>query len=202
MYSNDAQVTALPLTASSPDFSLTLDVGLVASLLVGISVFNNHADIGAGVFMNLPHLGLTIEQVNGLNADCESVDSNTTSGFLSTIFPNLTHLVPQADIDIGLRAEVGVGIEDIRGSFTDTHMLASASFPLPTKCLMWDDTNNAFTTPTTSATTTSSTGPAGTGASKKTNLGTRSIRNPVLELGTLGWMLGMLLTTLFIAVSL
>lgn len=155
------------------------------------------------MFINLPHLGLTIEQINSVNADCEPVDSNTTSGFLSTIFPNLTHIVPQADIDVGLSAQAGIGIEDFNAIFATTHVLAGTSFPLPTKCLMWDDTNNVFTTPTTSSTTTSSTGPSVTGASdKKTNLGAKTISNPVLELGTMGWMLGMLLTTLFIAVAL
>lgn len=202
MHSNDAKISALPLTASSPDFSLTLGLGLVAKLLVGISVLHDHGDIGAGAFVNLPHLGLTVSQVSGVNADCESIDSSTPSGFLSTVFPNLTHVALEADIDVGLSAQAGVKIEGISDiSFTKTHQLAGTSFPLPTKCLMWDNKNKAFTTPTTTASTT--TAPTGTGApDKKTNLGAKGINNPILELGSTGWMLGMLLGILFITFSL
>jgi hypothetical protein len=67
---------------------------------------------------------------------------------------------------------------------------------------MWDGKSNAFTAPTTTMTTT---GPSATGGgdpSKKTNMGARVVSNPVSELGGLSWTLGMLLSALFVAISL
>jgi hypothetical protein len=154
------------------------------------------------VFIDMPHLGLTVSQIDSVNANCEPVDSTSVEGFLSTVFPNLTHIVPQADIDIGLSAQAGLHVDEINIDFTNTHMLAGTSFSLPTACLMWDGKSNAFTTPTT---TSSTAGPTATGAedpNKKSNMGLRGVDNPISELRGMGLVLGMLLSVLFVAISL
>jgi hypothetical protein len=201
-YSDNSQINPLPLTASSPDFSLNFGIGLAASLLVGVEILDGHGILGAGMFINLPHLSLSISQLDSVNAHCEPVNgSSTVDGFLSTVFPNLTHIVPAADIDIGLSATAGVNFADIHNSGSDTHTLTGIPFTLPTACMMWDAENNAFTTPTTTTTTTSAPTSTG-GGGKKTNLGARRMSNPISELTGMWWMFGMLLSVLLLAVSL
>lgn len=195
-------MSALPITASSPDFSLVLGIGIVAELLVGINVLGGHGSAGAGMFINMPHLDLTVSQLRGANADCELVTSNTPSGFLSNVFPNLTHVVPTAGIDVGLQAQAKIDFAEWEPSFTTDHTLAGTSFPLPTKCLMWDENSNAFTTPTTTSTSTAATATGSGSPNKKTNMGARGTHNPISELSSMGWMLGLLLSVLFIAVTL
>lgn len=203
--SNNAQVTALPLTASSPDFSLTLGLGIRAQLVIGVEILDGHGNLGAGMFIDMPQLSLSVSQIDSVNAQCEPVDgSSTVTGFLSTVFPNLTHVVPSANIDIGLSAHAGVVIPeiDLDAQADYTHTLAGTSFSLPTACLMWDGKSNAFTAPTTTMTTTGPSATGGGDSSKKTNMGARVVSNPVSELGGMLWTLGMLLSALFVAISL
>ena len=207
LHSNNSQINALPLTASSPDFTLTLGLGLVAQLLVGVEILDGHGILGAGMFINLPHVGLTVSQIDSVNAQCEPVNGSTTiDGFLSTVFPNLTHIVPDAAIDIGLSATAGVDLPGVNVDLSagSIHTLTGIPFTLPTACMMWNAKNNEFTTPTTTTTTSASTSiPSPTGvAGKKTNLAARRMSNPIVELAGLWWMLGMLLSVLFFAVSL
>ena len=154
------------------------------------------------MFINMPHLGLTVSQIDSVNANCEPVNSTSVDGFLSTVFPNLTHIVPEADIGIGLSAQVGVEIEDFKQQVALTHTLAGTSFSLPTACLMWDGKSNAFTTPTTTSSTAGPTATGDGGPGRKTNTGPRGVNNPIPELRGVGLVFGMLLSVLFVAISL
>lgn len=207
---NDAKLTAIPLTVSSPDFSLNLGLGLVTRLVLGVTIFGGKGELSAGMFINMPKLSLSISQIEGVNAECQKVNGSTTvDGFLSHVFPSLTHVVPEAIFDIGFQAQAAVDVGNVDLDIYDhVHTFAGTSLPMPTKCLTWNGKSNGFTAPTTTASTTTSTSrPEGTGdvspnSNKKTNKGARGVNNPIQEMGGMWLTLGMLLSVLFVAVSL
>jgi hypothetical protein len=170
----------------------------------------------AGFFFDLPALSVAISQISGMNAQCENIaDSSTVDEFLSHIFPNLTHIVPKIEIGMGVQAGVelnvaNVGIHETIGTQTT---LAGTEFPLPTTCLSWDGEKSAFGTPAiTTAAAAEATG-AGAGAeagvtgsaipeNKKINVGGRGRDNPLSDGKPIYWCGGMLLSLLFVAMSL
>jgi hypothetical protein len=211
IHSTDAQITGIPFAASSPDISLILGLGLTAYILLGIDILSGDGEMTVGMFVDTPYLTLSISQLAGVNAECEPVtDSSTINGFLSHIFPNLTHVVPQVGVDLGLTAGVELNVDEsfIHTSFGHQDTLTGTSWALPTTCLLWDDSKKEFTSPTvtssTTATTTTGSTPTTTGKGGKalSNMGVRGTDSPISELGAVWWSLGVLLSTLFIALCL
>lgn len=182
----------------------------MAEVLLGVDILDHDGSLTAGMFINMPQLSLSVSTVTGVNAQCEPVNgSSTIDGFLSTVFPNLTNIVPQADIGVGFQvgAKLDIPAANIDISIGDQHILAGTSFPLPTVCVMWDEAQNAFTSPTM---TTSIAGPTsttgGTDSSdgesgKAASSGMRQINNPFSDLSALWWTTGTFLCVFFVAAS-
>jgi hypothetical protein len=183
---------------------LGLGLGLKVELLLGVDILGGDGGIDAGVFIDLPSLSVNVSQVDGVNAECEPASGATTvNGLVSPAFQNLTHIVPQIEIDIGLLADAHLDIDelDVHTTIGTQDVLAGTTFALPTVCLMWDAEKSQLTTPTVSTTT--SAGPIATGGGERSsNSGIRSVNNPVPQFGAIWWSLGALLSVLFVAVSL
>jgi hypothetical protein len=183
---------------------LDLGLGLKVELLLGVNILGGDGGIDAGLFIDLPSLSVNVSQVEGVNAQCEPATGATiVNGSVSPVFQNLTLIVPQIDIDIGLLADASLNIHelDVQKTISTQDVLAGTTFALPTVCLMWDPEKSQLTTPTLSTTTTA--GPTATGGGgRSSNSGVRSVNNPVPQLGALWWSLGALLSVLFVAVSL
>jgi hypothetical protein len=204
--SNDASITALPLTATSPEFSLTLGVALVAELLLGIDILNGAGGMDAGFFLNLPSLSTTITQLSSVNAECEPISNITTvDEFLSHIFPNLTNIVPEVGVGVGLQigAHLNVVEANVHESIGTSTTLAGTQWTMPTACLSYDVNRKAFTSPTVSSTAAAAaTGESGTLGGKKSSAGERGRQNPISGGNGVWWSAGMFLSVLFVAVSL
>jgi hypothetical protein len=211
VHSTDAQITGIPFAASSPEISLILGLGLTAYVLLGIDILSGDGEMMVGMFVDTPYITVSVSQLTGVNAECEPVtDSSTLNGFLSHIFPNLTHVVPQVGVDVGLTAGVDFNADEfgIHTSIGHQDTLTGTSWALPTTCLLWNDAKKEFTSPTVTSSTVGSTTtgstptPSGKGGKAVSNMGSRVADNSISELGAVQWSCGMLLSTLFIALYL
>ena len=106
------------------------------TLLLGISLLDNEAFAGAGVFFNLPTVSATVSQVAHVNSKCEPITGNgtTSNSVLDDVFGSLTHIEENVEFDFGLVAEASLGV----GGVDDVYTVFNTSFPLPTACLSFD----------------------------------------------------------------
>jgi len=170
--------------------------------------------MSAGAFADLPSLKVTISNLAGANKECEPITNLTTvDQALSHIFPNLTHIVPEVGIDVGLRvgAELNVPGVNVQTSIGTETILAGTTFTLPTACLSFDGSKKAFASPTVTSSTTSaassgsdSTGAAkpGAGGAKAISGGGRNGENPLSGELAIWWMGCMLLSVFLVFLSL
>jgi hypothetical protein len=206
MRSSSSTITALPFGASSDGVTVTLSIGLQTEVLLGVSLLSGFGDIQAGIFLDLPTLSVSISSLSGVNADCEPItSSNTVNGLLSHIFPNLTHIVPSAVVDIGLTAGATLIIPDVTTLQTDAATtLAGTEYTLETVCLSWDSKATAFVEPTFSTTAAATTvaatgiGPGsgsgnGNGGEKESSGIQLQDDNPFARTSGLAWATGMVL---------
>jgi len=114
-------------------------------------------------------------------------------GFLSHIFPNLTHIVPSANISIGLQAGADLRVPAVLASHVSavsmdaSTALIGTGFALETACLSWDRKATKFVEPTFTPTTTTGTSQPTATASEtggKKNLGTHIRGENPLQWGT------------------
>jgi hypothetical protein len=127
---------------------------------------------------------LSVSELDGVNAECEPItDSSTINGFLSHIFPNLTHVVPQVGVDLGLAAGVSLDVDEsfIHTSFGHQDTLTSTSWALPTTCLLWDESKKEFVSPTVTLSTTATTRTTGSTPTTTSGKGGKAISNWELE---------------------
>ncbi|TVY88396.1 hypothetical protein LAWI1_G004756, partial [Lachnellula willkommii] len=148
---NDAQISAIPLSASSPSIALTLGIGLHAELDLGIDILSGDGSITAGAFVDLPALKISIANLAGVNKQCEPITNITSvDQLLSHAFPNLTHIVPEANIKVGLQVGGGLDVPELNfhASIGSQAVLAGTSYSMPTACLSFDSSQKAFVLPT------------------------------------------------------
>jgi hypothetical protein len=161
----------------------------------------------AGAFIDLPALKVTIANLAGVNKQCEPITNITTvDQLLSHAFPNLTHIVPEVDIDVGLQVEAGLNVPEINlhTSVGSETVLAGTSYTMPTACLSFDPSKKAFVSPTVTSSTTSSaaTGAVKPGGDKAKSSGRRTGENPLTGEAAIWWTACMLLSVFLVALSL
>jgi hypothetical protein len=207
--SSKSIVTGLPFAASIDGVTITLSLGLHTEVLLGVSLLSGSGDIHAGIFLDLPTLSVSISPLGSVNADCEALNASIpVNGFLSHIFPNLTHIEPSVVVDIGLEAGATLIVHDVTTITTEASTtLAGTEYPLETVCLSWDSQATAFVKPTfstTTATAASGTGSGNGATGKKSSYGTRvGDENPFARTFGLVWATGMVLgCTIFAFASL
>ncbi|ERF75319.1 hypothetical protein EPUS_00111 [Endocarpon pusillum Z07020] len=139
----DASLAPLPFQASVPSLTVTLSVGFLPRLLLGISIGSASVvsfSAGAGAIFGLPKLETRISQVADVNERCEALnttaadddddDNDDAFDFLTLIEPSVVldvELIAEADIDVGVTIDINA-----------TYPLLSTAFPLPTACLSYD----------------------------------------------------------------
>ncbi|KAH8684677.1 hypothetical protein BGZ60DRAFT_170796 [Tricladium varicosporioides] len=218
----NASITALPLTASSPELSVTLSLGLVGEFDLGISILNDVGELAAGAFLELPTLTATIKTTNGaVDEKCQPAANISATELLKThIFPNLTTITGNVGVALGVQVEGAIkGVTTIGTSAT----LLGTQFSLPTACFSFDGQKKNFVKPTFTSTSTALTGTAtGTGGVTAPTIGTNgsigggsgvsnknqsSSATKMREMASVGggsvwWSGAMLLSVFFVALSL
>ena len=111
----------------------------------------------AGIFFDLPKVTVEVEGVTNVDGNCNAINTTNNAGAVSG---NFTNVIPTAEVDVGLLADAAAF--QVQGSAST--VLANATFPLPTACLMFDSSAHALTTATTQPNGSSGSGANGSSA--------------------------------------
>lgn len=150
--------------------ALTIYAAFSPQLLLGISLLEDTAKAGAGVFFTLPRVSATVSQVTQVNSKCEPADNSTGKDLLDGFFDGLTHIEPKVELGFGLVAEASLDVDIIRAGAENIYTVANTSFPLPTACYSFDTDEKTFAPATANPTTTGSgSGPTGAASSQMLN---------------------------------
>lgn len=213
--SDNANVAALPFTASSPDVTLNLGLTLCSELLLGVRLHDIEGSINAGFFIDAPYVNAKISGLEGMNANCEPINtgSSSASDSLAHAFPNLAHIEPSYGMNTGLELTLELDEDNVfhttKGvSFT----LTGTSESLPTTCLSWNGEVKRFVSPTFTSTSSTSTaiatssGATGTrssaassGGTDKKSIGAKGKQNLINDQSVFWWSAGMMMTVFLTA---
>ena len=171
--SDGTSISAVPFQANLGSLVMTANLAYQPQLLLGISVFDNHAFAGAGASFDLPSISAVVSQVDGVNDKCEPLTgSNSNNGDIGKILGNLTHIVASVVVDVVLIAEASASAGDIQNSQSDVHTPWNTSWALPTACLSYDKNHQTYvpasvTTTSTASASTSASASGGKSSRKK-----------------------------------
>lgn len=133
---------------------LTVTAGFTPQLLLGISIIGHDATAGLGVFLNLPTVSATLEEVLQVNHKCEKIAASGSKN-ANDAFGSLTHITGQVGLDIGLLAQASLNIAGQSRNENASYTAFATSYPLPTACMSFDRKAKTYgiasTTPTGSA---------------------------------------------------
>ena len=146
---DQTKFTALPFTSSVSSLSLNLSATLQPELLLGISLLNSIGTAGAGIFLNLPQLSVSVSPVSGTNDRCEPITDNAIIQDIASHFGKLIHVVPAGELAGGFVAQAKVGIPGLKKLEEQTAWTPLAtSFAPPTACLAFDKGKSGLVTAT------------------------------------------------------
>jgi hypothetical protein len=120
-----------------------MQLSLQPRIEVAFSFLDDVVVAEAGAFLDLPFTNVTISQLSTstVDEDCNSSNGTSTQDTdFAQAFKNLTHIVPEVGLGVGLdfmiQAQLpeGVGIE-ASTEFDATATLLQTAFTLPTVCL-------------------------------------------------------------------
>ena len=166
------------------NIGLTVTAGFNPQLLLGISILGHDATAGLGVFLDLPSVSATLEQVAHVNSKCEPqpLSSSSTPGSVATeIFDSLTHIKGDVGFDIGVLAQANLNIDGASFNENASYTAFATSYPLPTACISFDSKSKTYGVAGASV---SASGTGNTGQIGKTDQksdAVSSFKNPVLE---------------------
>ncbi|KAL9608316.1 MAG: hypothetical protein Q9167_006837 [Letrouitia subvulpina] len=176
----DTKIEALPFQSSVQSVALTIYAAFSPQLLLGISLFEDVANAGAGVFFTLPRVSATVSQVTQVNSKCEPANNSTGKDLLDDFFDGLTHIEPKVELGFGLIAEASLDVDIIRAGAETIYTVANTSFPLPTACYSFDTNEKTFGPVTANPTAT------GSGAGPSKGAASAQMLNPLTGLVD-GW---------------
>jgi len=119
-----------------------MQLSLRPHIEVAFSFFDDVIIAEAGAFLDLPYANVTINQLSTSTVDENCNSSNGTStqdADFTQAFKNLTHVVPEVGLGVGLDFMIQADLkrEGIPASteIEATKTLLNTAFPLPTVCL-------------------------------------------------------------------
>ena len=165
----DTTLSTLPFDASISDIALNLSADIKTQVLVGIDLFDGYATAGAGVFLDLPSLSLSVEEVNNRDENCNPTTNRTLIQQLDSEYDAMINIIPDVVIDAGLVVQAELGKGDLSVGTQTAFTPLSTAYPPPTACFAFDKNSHRFVSPTlpppTGVQRAGGTGPAGSSSS-------------------------------------
>lgn len=150
--SENTGFSMIPFQSHSSSLGMTLSAGFHPQLTLGISILDGDGSVGGGVFLDLPKVAISIDEVNGVNSKCE-IDSDSTN-----TYNGLFNVVPTASVGAGLFATADVDI--LHYTVSDQSTFAALSTPLSsiaTKCYSFNHAAGTYGSPSRSTNTATAT---------------------------------------------
>ena len=132
--STGLEVSTIPFQANFSNPTLNLGAGFTLSLTIGFNTSDVYAE--AGIFADLPMLGLEVAVPTNVDANCNPAGPGAT--VLPAKLGNALNIIPSAYVDIGLEEQAGFTFKKDNYGEQSQHQLANETMTLPTACLLWD----------------------------------------------------------------
>ena len=147
---SDTNFTTLPFNVNISDIALTLGATLKPQLLAGITFHEGvvGATAGAGIFLELPALSLTVGEVENTDENCDQTTNQTIIQELGSEYDALFHVVPDVSLAAGFVAQATVTLVGHSAGVDGSTTEMSKDFPLPTKCYGYKKDLGGFESPT------------------------------------------------------
>ncbi|KAI4152429.1 MAG: hypothetical protein LQ340_002912 [Diploschistes diacapsis] len=144
----DTKFTALPFNANLNNIALNLSATLQLEVLVGISFLDGHDTAGAGVFVDLPTLALSVEPVKGTDQKCNPTTNQTIIQELGAEYDALFNIIPNVEINAGIIVQAKATIPGVSFAEQTAFTPLATTFPGPTACLAFPKSSGGLVSPT------------------------------------------------------
>ena len=162
----NTKFTPIPFQSQVDSVNLTVSAAFNPQLLLTFAILEDHGEISAGAFLDLPKLSATIAQVNHVDEKCNP--ANTSDKVADFLDNSLTNIVPKVDFDVGVLVQGSLDVPAYTTDLGATTTLAGTGYTLPTACISYDGKAKTY-------------GAAAAANTKKSSAGER-VRNPIQSL--------------------
>ncbi|EEH15923.2 hypothetical protein PABG_06010 [Paracoccidioides brasiliensis Pb03] len=156
---DNTKFSTLPFQAQMPA-SLEFTISFTPEILLGVTSLIGSTTGGVGAFFNIPSLTVKVDQLKGVDGRCNALPSSTAHpggdkgkgknhiATLEDLVGDFINIVPSVELNVGVLAELEVGVGTLKEQLEAEHTIASKQFALPTACLAFDKEKKSFASPT------------------------------------------------------
>ncbi|OAX81491.1 hypothetical protein ACJ72_04163 [Emergomyces africanus] len=149
--------SSLPYQAQTST-GLEFNISFRPEILLGVSSLVGATTGGVGAFFNIPSITVTVDQIDNVDGKCNPLpaspslpgddDNEYRVPTLEDLVGNFTNIVPTVELNVGVVAELEIGVGALQKKLQAEHTIASKVFTLPTACLAFNKEKKSFASPT------------------------------------------------------
>ncbi|KAL2359016.1 hypothetical protein RJZ56_008153 [Blastomyces dermatitidis] len=132
-------------------------------VLLGVNSLIGGTTGGVGAFFTIPSINVKVEQLKNVDGKCNPLptssalpgdddddddDEKNRIPTLEDLIGNFTNIVPTVELNVGVLAELEIGIGAFQKKLEADHTIISKEFALPTACLAFNQEKKSFASPT------------------------------------------------------
>ncbi|KMP01689.1 hypothetical protein CISG_01066 [Coccidioides immitis RMSCC 3703] len=135
---------ALPFQSEEDIDSISFSLAFNPEILLGVHSLVGSTTGGIGMFFNLPEIAVNASKMNNVDRNCNPKRETNEE---DEVFGNFTNIIPSVELSFGPIAELEVNLGSFDPAYETQVAIASASFPLPTTCLAYDQETKSYGDP-------------------------------------------------------
>ncbi|PGG97994.1 hypothetical protein GX51_07036 [Blastomyces parvus] len=150
--------SSLPYQAQVPT-GFEFNISFRPEVLLGVTSLIGGTTGGVGAFFTIPSVTVKVEQLKNVDGKCNPLptspatpgdddDKENRIPTLEDLVGNFTNIVPTVELNVGVLAELEIGIGSLQKELRKDHTIASKEFALPTACLAYNKEKKSFASPT------------------------------------------------------
>ncbi|EEQ89743.1 GPI anchored protein [Blastomyces dermatitidis ER-3] len=153
--------SSLPYQAQVPT-GFEFNISFRPEVLLGVNSLIGGTTGGVGAFFTIPSINVKVEQLKNVDGKCNPLptssalpgddddddDEKNRIPTLEDLIGNFTNIVPTVELNVGVLAELEIGIGAFQKKLEADHTIISKEFALPTACLAFNQEKKSFASPT------------------------------------------------------
>ncbi|KLJ13055.1 hypothetical protein EMPG_11982 [Blastomyces silverae] len=157
--------SSLPYQAQVPT-GFEFNISFRPEVLLGVNSLIGGTTGGVGAFFTIPSITVKVEQLKNVDGKCNPLptssalpgdddddddddeDQENRIPSLEDLIGDFTNIVPTVELNVGVLAELEIGIGALQKKLEADHTLISKEFALPTACLAYNQEKKSFASPT------------------------------------------------------
>ncbi|OJD25405.1 hypothetical protein ACJ73_03230 [Blastomyces percursus] len=153
------KLSSFPYQAQVPT-GFEFNISFRPEVLLGVNSLIGSTTGGVGAFFTIPSITVKVEQLKNVDGNCNPLptssalpggdddDEKSRIPTLEDLIGNFTNIVPTVELNVGVLAELEIGIGALQKKLEADHTIISKEFALPTACLAFNQEKKSFASPT------------------------------------------------------